>query len=235
MANNKSLPIQLANKIVKLSTNYHHIDSVLGDLQEEFQERAKINLRSAYIWYWRQAFEVIISVEKHNSALAITLTQVSFLFLAVVFVFSFHLIGWLAYADEPATLSSGTWPRVLGGHVYLLFSESQFWQFAPVFWGKLDGVAFLLNFDSSLVCLLLVLAYCCSLGFKRRSFLFSFCAGACLLFLPAVLGILFLSQNTLLMHQVGPVLAIMIFPVVYLVLPLTMYLWIVSKKNFQSG
>ena len=63
---NGKTPPRAAAWIVSITSGDGDRASVLGDLEEEFSERAVVSARSASVWYWRQALASALPLTARN-------------------------------------------------------------------------------------------------------------------------------------------------------------------------
>lgn len=221
-----SSPPYCALKILKLFTPAHHYNLILGDLLEEYTERAAVNAAKADAWFWHQTQLNILIYTKHTMT---SETLIRSLFLSIgLLVFStlIIIVMWLSSMDHVNGFSPNFWQNLLNGRVHLALLEPAFWSGTGIYWEKSTqyGISHfvMMFFDMPALLCSLCLLYLYFSILRRTSSVFIACNyGLLLLLLPYMFGLTLLNHLTFEAQQVGPVLAFMLLSTCYLVLPIS--------------
>jgi len=203
------------------------LDTILGDLFEEFSQRANEDERAANRWFWHQALHtsVIYFNKVFNSPKFVR--KINLILPILLFVVAFLLIAWLSYADNLKGYSEGFWQILLSGNAHMALFEKAFWLNLADHLLAIDGGKFLVDIPSFIittVCLLLLVFLD-----KRQNFspLKMACWGYSLVLLPYVWSLIHISSNHYQATQIGPITAIGLISFFYMILPIS---YLVHRK-----
>lgn len=206
-------------------------DAILGDLLEEFGERAKNNDKAASRWFWQQSIRTsgIYFKQVFNSPSFVR--KLNILLPMVLFVTAFALITWLSYADNIAEYAPGFWQKLLTGQAHMALFDGAFWASLTDYIGMIDDVWFLLDIPS-LILAFFSISLLIYLDKKSRfSPLKMACWGYALVILPYFWSLLHISSNHFVATEVGPIIAIGLLSFLYMILPVS---YLVHKKLKQA-
>jgi hypothetical protein len=223
--NNSATPPAPAAKLLRWCVPKYDIESILGDLEEEFYLRAKHNVFAAKRWFWEQSLYSSGAYLKHRAASLAFLQKFTVLFSLCLFVVIAQLIIWLSFSDSLDNFSPHFWDTLTSGYIHMAVFESAFWQHSFASWQEINAWSFIL--DSSAMVLTLFSSCLFALLNRRRKFLAHqiLLFGYSAMFIPYIFGIGYINVLSLPALKVGPILLTMLcnvlyllFPVVYLVL-----------------
>ncbi|MCG7532547.1 hypothetical protein MHM98_14505 [Psychrobium sp. MM17-31] len=219
-------PPALARLILAVVLPRHLVDDVCGDLEEEFQLQIqeKPSVASAQYWYWHQ----VVGASCHYLFTKTrVISAVISLFSIFIFLALYGAVSLLSYGEQ-AFFIDDFW---YNGNVHLLFSEAKFWQAMP------DALAYKFSpdllLDLTAICWSLV-AFSLLLKLSNDACLslFQFCCLAVILMLaPYFYGVISFQVFHLPTNQVGPLIALMWLPILYLIFPVT---YLVTNKLKRS-
>jgi hypothetical protein len=225
-ANNN--PPNLALLLLKFVTPATFKDYLIADLHEEFDERAAINVKKAKIWYWKQA---ITSTYQFSKLLFTTAKLVNLFILIiapVIFILLLMTITGISHMDnaDPLIMS-----YILKGQVHNLLLNDfvlsiGYERFVSVF--SLD-----IYYSSSalywcLLSLVMIAVLNAKLTLTRHIITLLSCA---LMLAPYFGGLLYIGIMDPEQSKIGGIMAFMVFPIVYMLLPIVV--WInTPTKNF---
>lgn len=217
-------PPRIANWILRSVKNYAYLDCILGDLEEIYEEKAGVSPIRAKIWYVGELVLTVFNLLMSSSVVAVWCRRLALTYLLVLFVFALHLAGWLVMADDITGFSDGFFDQFVKGKVYLAFGEEKFWAFAPTTWQSLLTQNIVFHLKPMALSAVIGSVWWFTLAQSEKSYISHFVSCCGVLFLPCLIGMLFLAINPLPVHQSGPVLALIIYPVLYLTLPMIAFL-----------
>lgn len=197
------------------------VEVLLGDLFEEYFDKAQINNRVANRWFWQQTFQTVsiyISKKLKSPSFFIKLNiSVALTF----FLISFVLIAWLSYADNIADYAPGFWQTLLTGQAHMALFEQAFWSSLLSYLTMIDSVNFLMHMPALLISImsLFLLIYLD----KKSPFTAAkmACWGYMLSVLPYIWSIVHINSNHFVATEIGPIIAIGLLNFLYMVLPVS--------------
>jgi len=190
-------------------------ESLIGDLVEEYQYRALVDPFQAKLWFWKQTVSSLLLCMSDALAsqklLKIFVVVIPFLLLPVLVAF----IGWLSAFDLFPQGIEGGWQTLLRGEIHRLVIEPLIWAQFPTSISELE-FDMLLHLPSSIWALVAIAGF--SFVYYRQNCSAHQLAalGYSLCFLPYLLGLLYIDQQSLMAKQVGPIIAFMLISIVYL-------------------
>jgi hypothetical protein len=209
----KTKPPKYALRVLEWSLYEHSREEIIGDLYEQF-ENADRSLLANQIWFWRQTINTAFGYGRLKPySLAIILSSICvFVFTLMVFA-----VAFLSYGTE-AVFDKNYWTN---GNIHLLFLEKDFWQ--SISWANVSSInhpiAMFINIPSIIWAIFSVFI----LRYLYRSKIasgFDFVLVAIVSLLgPYFIGYMLLISHEISLRKVGPIIAFMWIPIVYLVLP----------------
>jgi hypothetical protein len=210
------------------------LEVILGDLMEEFDERAQANNKAAKIWFWQQATHTSMIYFKQIFNSPSFVRKLNIVLPLALFSIAFILIAWLSYADNLAEYAPGFWETLLTGQAHMALFDGAFWSSIGDYVSRVDSVWFLLDGPSLIItCFSISLL----LYLDRKSTFTALkmaCWGYALVILPYIWSIIHINSNHLLAAQIGPIIAIGLITFLYMVLPVS-YLVHRKLKQVDSG
>lgn len=196
-------------------------DHLIGDLTEEYAQRAAQDPSSATRWFWTQSFRALYhrGADIAGSVAALKVMVVlSTLFLVPVL---FSMMAWLSNMDETAPV---LWQLLLEGKMHSMLFEASFWLEQPEALSRVDEVHFLIHPWAAVwvAACLGVVAYC-----QRTRQLSPHqvaAMGYTLMLLPYLFGLAVIAYYQPEPRKIGPILAFMLFNIFYMVVPLSFML-----------
>jgi hypothetical protein len=210
------------------------LDVILGDLMEEFDERARDNNKAAKRWFWQQATQTSVIYFKKLFNSPSFIRQLNIVLPLLLFMTAFILIAWLSYADNLAEYAPGFWQTLLTGQAHMALFDGAFWLSITQYITQIDAVWFLLD-GPSLMITFLSISLLIYLD-KKSSFtaLKMACWGYALVILPYIWAIVHINSNHFIATQIGPIIAIGLLTFLYMVLPVS-YLVHRKLKQLESN
>jgi hypothetical protein len=219
-------PPKLAMFLINLILPTHLIDTLLGDLLEEFQCKAEEDHKFANQWFWQQSLQTsALYFSKVFSSPSFAKKLNIFIPLCML-VGIILLVVWLSDMDELVGFSDGFWDSLLQGKLHMALFESAFWEqsinvlFNMNIWMFIDLRALLLaTFNIGL------LSYLNKT--QTMSALRLAVWGYSLMLAPYVLSVSYLSNHALAPKETGPIIAMGILSLMYMLIPVS---YMVNKK-----
>lgn len=206
------------------------LDAILGDLIEEFNEKAIVSNKAANKWFWQQAIHtcIIYFKKKFNSPDFIRKLNVAL--PCMLFLMAFLLINWLSSVDSLAEYAPGFWQTLLTGQAHMALFEGAFWSNLGSYIAQIDDISFLVDIPSLIITffslsLLVYLDKKLSLSPLKMA-----CWGYTLVILPYIWSIVHINSNHFIATQIGPIIAIGLITFLYMVLPVS---YLVHRKLKQ--
>ncbi|WP_085300327.1 hypothetical protein [Cognaticolwellia mytili] len=206
------------------------LEVILGDLMEEFDERAREDIKAANTWFWHQATCTSMIYFKKKFSSPNFVRKINIVLPLVLFSIAFILILWLSYVDNLAEYAPGFWQKLLTGQAHMALFDGAFWSSVSGYMSRVDSVWFLLD-GPSLIITSLSISLLIYLD-RKSSFtaLKMACWGYALVILPYIWSIIHINSNHLFAKQVGPIIAIGLLTFLYMVLPVS---YLVHRKLKQ--
>ncbi len=206
------------------------LEAILGDLMEEFDERAQVNNKAARIWFWQQTIQTSMIYFKKIFNSPSFIRKLNIIIPLVLFSIAFILIAWLSHADNLTEYAPGFWQTLLTGQAHMALFDGAFWSSIGDYVGQVDSVWFLLD-GPSLIITFLSIALLLYLDRKTTfTALKMACWGYALVVLPYIWSIIHINSNHFIATQIGPIIAIGLITFLYMVLPVS---YLVHRKLKQ--
>ncbi|QPB81821.1 hypothetical protein CWC22_001900 [Pseudoalteromonas rubra] len=222
-------PPVLANKVLSMLLPNRLLESVLGDLEEEFNILAKQNLKRANQWYWQQTLETSMIYLKKKLASVEMLGRLNFYLPLIMFITTAGLIVLLSILSDPTSISDTFWDELLQGKIHMALFSTHFWHnfwdiLALAEWGMfIHFESFIISFFS--IALLLHLY-----KEQQASIIKLAVSGYSLAFIPYIWGIIHIANYHFEANQIGPIVATGVLCLLYLLPPVS---YIIHRKLKQ--
>lgn len=207
------------------------LDMILGDLLEEFSERAKDNTKAANRWFWQQAMQTSLIYFNKFFNSASFIRKLNIVLPLVLFLMVFALIAWLSYADNLSEYAPGFWQTLLTGQAHMAFFDGAFWSNLSDYIAQIDEVWFLIDSPSLIIAIFSISL----LVYLDRKSPFSprkmACWGYALVVLPYIWALVHINSNHFIATQIGPIMAIGLLTFLYMILPVS---YLVHNKLKQA-
>jgi len=220
-------PPSLAKLLLTVILPAHVTDEICGDLEEEFQLKIQEQPHSsaAHRWYWHQA----LNTSFHYSCTTEKLIPiVIMLFSLIIFFLLYSAIALLSYGDK-AFFVDDFW---YNGNVHLLFLEAKFWHHISDVFSYDFSFTMLMNKNAMLWSLIAFFLLMTLKSSARLSVCRFTLIGMVLMFVPYLYGVMHFYVLHLPSNQVGPLIAFMWLPLLYLICPVA---YLVSTKFKESS
>ncbi|WP_102794650.1 hypothetical protein [Bowmanella denitrificans] len=218
----QNTPVQpplLAQGLLQILAGQAKAAPLLGDLYEEFQQRAVSSIPAARAWYWQQTIHSLPYVVTHSLVIIKLLRYTTYASLALVPVLV-AFIAWLSSFDQFPTGVEQGMQRLITGQLPGLLTESAIWAQFPLALTEVEDLWFLVHPPALLWSLLSIAMgwYC----YHRNRTTTAKLTGIfmMLIFTPYLIGKLYIFWYTPPARQVGPVLAFMVLHICYSLPPL---------------
>jgi len=205
-------------------------EALVGDMQEEYSQRKKEHAGRASAWLASQYSRTLMSGVMRACASPTGLFRIMCLLTLIGLPLLLGSVAWLSNMDET---TPQLWQMVLAGEMHKTLFVAEYWQAQGESFARIDDLYMFINVNSLLWCALIMGAIVyldkkkgCSL---TSISLFSLAA----MLVPYIAGLVFIDMAQLPPKKVGPVIAFMLFNIMYL-LPLTT-LWLHKKANQLSS
>lgn len=224
-------PPKLAVLLLKYTTPCRFIDYLVGDLHEEFDERAGIDLKAAKTWFWKQAvnsaikfFNVFLTSTRLLNIIVLSLTPI----LLCLFITT---VTWISHTDHTApammaylvkgevhhltlnlsVLASG-YEKLMSG-----FSVDVYLSISGFYWSLFSfAVLYLQDKKKSLSAHKIALW------------------GYALMLAPYCLGLSYIKHIQPDPINIGAIVGFMVFPIIYMLIPLCLWITTVIRKTNDS-
>lgn len=227
MKNIQPTPPQLAKLLLTIILPEHVKNEISGDLEEEFHQfiRAGKTENIANRWFWEQTmsttFRYLFTKQRILSAvlILIALSTIVILFIAVTA---------LSYGNI-AFFNNDFWSN---GNIHLIFFEEKFWRFGTEKAFSYIYPNHLIDLNSaiySVIALLMLFTLAKKFQFKLLTLSM---LSLVLLLAPYIYGFALFQLASLTNKEIGPLIAFMWLPIMYMVLPIT-YLLIKKINRVQ--
>lgn len=224
-------PPRLAIKLLNVLVPSDLRDILVGDLNEEFWQRASIQPRDAALWFWRQALMTSAHYVSNYLVSENLLRKLVLLVTALLLPTLLVGIFWLSNVDE---YSEYFWSNLLEGKMHVIAITPEFWRegsFMILHHASLQDIEMYLHGPSAIWAMTAFAV----LYIRNRYSTFSAHQaagwGTTLMLLPYLSGLFFTQLSQLAPNQVGPVIATMTISIVYIILPLAWF--VLSKTRLQ--
>jgi hypothetical protein len=220
-------PPYIAEKIISFCLSNEIKDEILGDLEEEFNNHLAHyeNNRQAKYNYWKQAIITIfqfIAISCKNSLLCSNTKQkLSLMVGFFIFIISLFLISWLSHLNGFEGFSQSMELELSQGSLHKAVIQTQFWQVSFLNLKYVSSLYYFFQFEAFIWAVFAIVL----LNLIQRKHLFNnktmIFSSNLMVFLPYLVGSIFLEFSHYPIQQVGEVLAKMVFSVFYLIIPIT--------------
>ena len=202
-------------------------NEILGDLAEEFNQKIakSANHQMVKQKYWQQALTTSIQyaiIHGKNSLIDANSQQKIMLLIGTIFFISIYLlITWLSNINSTEGINFDIFTELQNGNVHKILTQTGFWPLATTSMYEIKGLSYLFQFEALVWTFISVkiLAFCRQKNTISKATFFIF--SLLWLFIPYVFGAIYLKLTLLPIQQVGPIVAIMLFSILYLILPIT--------------
>lgn len=225
---NNSNPPRLAKLLLNIILPIYVKDEICGDLEEEFHQYIKKERGNvmANRWFWNQSLTTSIRYLFTKQRLFSLLT---ILIALSVFTILYVAVTFLTYAGSEF-FNDEFWKN---GNVHLLLFESKFWNFTSNTITDNIRVSHLTDLNSGIWSgLALLFLFILNKNYQFNTKTFSI-LGLALMFIPYLYGFISLQTTIVDNKEIGPLIAFMWLPVMYMVLPIAYV--IVTKLNTSQG
>lgn len=229
MDNKKSNPPKLAKLLLNISLPKHVKDEICGDLEEEFnlyilKEKGDV---MANRWFWSQSLTTCIRYLFIKQRLLSALTVI----LAISILATLYVaITSLSYASKEF-FNDDFW---YNGNIHLLFFEPKFWSFTSNSIFESLPLMHLVDSRSAIwACLALLSLFKLDQKYQFNTLIFSILSLA-LMLSPYLYGVITLQLSSLSNKEVGPLIALMWLPIMYMILPIA-YLTVKKLTNSNKN
>lgn len=214
-------PPKFAIELITYIVDETHKEDIIGDIWEEYVQLRGNSAVHATVWFWIQFFSIVgytlkDVIYKHHIRLCGVLIAVSH---CLVFSMSINLLSWLLNTDYSMVDSNLPWSTLLFGHFHSLYYLPELWEFSSQRIGILSEHMF---HSEALIWCLTVSAvggyYYQSKHLSKPCFI---AVGYILLFLPYIGSTLLLSYANLGIQQIGEILSLMLYTLIYACLPIS--------------
>ena len=225
-------PPTLANKIISLLLPNRLLDSVLGDLEEEFYLLAKQDVKRANQWYWQQTMATsMVYLQKKIGSVEV-LGRLNFYLPLAMLLMVAGLIIVLSVLEDPTFISATFWDELLQGKIHTaLFSEN--------FWGNFWSILSLaewgmfIHFKSLLIASINIVVLVYLYKKQQASALKLALWGYSLAFIPYIWSMIHIASHSFDAEQIGPIIATGVLSLLYMILPVS-YLIHRRLKHLQA-
>ena len=220
--------IKLASALLKKVLPKYSQDALVGDLKEEFFQRKTQSTAGANVWLSRQVLVSLFYAAKR----ALQSTGL----LKIVFLMSCLILGptliamvaWLSNMDET---SEAVWQQLLSANMHNIVTYGHFWQQVPEALVGIDHISMFIH-NGSVAWSALSLMVIGALMFFRRIHAHQVALlGGLAMLLPYVACWAYINTMMLPPTKIGPIIAFMLFNIMYMLLPLTLMVIKASKSK----
>ncbi|MCO7189330.1 MULTISPECIES: hypothetical protein [unclassified Pseudoalteromonas] len=222
-------PPALANKILSILLPHRLVESVLGDLEEEFNLRAKQSIKHASQWYWQQTLETSLIYLQKKLASVDVLGRLNFYLPLIMFVVTAGLIVLLSILNDPTFISETFWDELLQGKVHTALFSAHFWH---NFWDilALAEWGMFIHFESLLISFFSIAMMLYLYKQQQASIIELAICGYSLAFIPYLWSIMHIAHHSFEARQIGPIVATGILCLLYQLPPVS---YIIHRKLQQ--
>lgn len=219
-------PPSFANRLLSLLVPKRIFDNIIGDLEEEFHQRAKQNLSQANKWYWQQATHTsFVYLQKKLSSVEV-LGRLNFYLPITVFLVASGLIAILSNLDDPAFISPTFWDELLQGQIHTALMSDNFW---GNFWSILRTAEWMMfvHLQSMIIAIANIVMLVYLYKKQQASALKLALWGYTLACVPYAWSIIHIANHSFTPQQIGPIVATGVISLMYMMLPVS---YIVHRK-----
>lgn len=220
------LVLTLTNRLLGMFLPSYSKDALIGDLREEYFQRLTVNRFSANMWIIRQLLVTLATATKSAVVGESFLKGMAIVACLAVAPTLFFMVAWLSNMDQT---SPKVWQLLLGANMHAIATYGNFWQQVPEAVSKIDDLHMFIHYWSvawSGVALLVIgsVRY-----FKNVSAHQIALMGLIAMATPYMLGWMYINTMVLAPTQIGPIIAFMLFNILYMIVPITR--WVVKAAN----
>lgn len=218
--------IKIANKTLGLLLPESLKDAIVGDLREEHFIRASKDFSSANKWVWRQLF--ITSFYAINSALRSDrfLQYVVLILCLLGLPIIISMVAWLSNMDET---SPYIWNQLLEANMHIILFDGYFWSQIPESIIRIEHITMYIHYGSVVWSVIALLIMCVIKRMNPVSAHQIALMGAAAMLLPYLMGWMYINTMLLAPTDIGPILAFMLFNILYMLIPVTY--WVLKTAN----
>ena len=223
---NEVKPPLLANRIMYLLLPKRLFDNMVGDLEEEFDQLAKHDIKQANKWYWQQSIDTsMVYLQKKIGSVEV-LGRLNFYLPVALFLIVTGLITLLSVLEEPTFISATFWDELLQGKIHTALFSDNFWH---NFWSLLRMAEWgmFIHLESIVIATLniVILIY---LDKKQQASALKLALwGYSLAFIPYIWSIVHIAGHQFEAKQIGPIIATGLLSLMYMLIPVC---YIVHRK-----
>lgn len=214
-------PPKLAIDLITYIVDETHKEDIIGDIWEEYIELQKHSAVNANLWFWMQFFSIVGYVlrkeaRKHYVRFFGALIAVSY---CIIFGISLNLLSWLLNTDYLKLDSGLALSTLLFGHFHSLSHLPELWEFSSQ-----RAVILIEHIFHSKALIWCVTVSAVGSYYYQSKHLSKLCfvtVGYVLLFLPYIGSTLLLSYFHLGIQQIGEILSLMLYTLIYACLPIS--------------
>lgn len=213
-------PPALANKVLSVLLPNRLLESVLGDLEEEFNILAKQNIKRANQWYWQQTLETSMIYLQKKLASVELLGRLNFYLPLIMFIMAAGLIVLLSILSDPTSISDTFWDELLQGKIHTALFSAHFWQ---SFWDilLLAEWGMFIHFESLLISFFSIAMLLYLYKKQHASIIKLAVCGYSLAFIPYIWSIMHIANHHFEANQIGPIVATGVLCLLYLLPPVS--------------
>ncbi|MCG7535786.1 permease prefix domain 2-containing transporter [Pseudoalteromonas sp. OOF1S-7] len=222
-------PPALANKVLSILLPNRLAESVLGDLEEEFNLLAKQNIKRANLWYWQQALETSRIYLQKKLVSVEMLGRLNFYLPLIMFIMTAGLIVLLSILSDPTSISDTFWDELLQGKIHTALFSTHFWH---NFWDilALAEWGMFIHFESLLISFFSIAMLLYLYKEQQASITKLAVCGYSLAFIPYIWSIMHIANHSFEARQIGPIVATGILCLLYQLPPVS---YIIHRKLMQ--
>ena len=216
-----------SNLLVKVLPSYSK-EAMVGDLREEFWQRKQQGTVQANCWLWLQLVRAVF----HGLTTALK-GQAAMKYLAMAGCLTVvpTLIAMVAWLSNMDNTSDEVWQQLLGANMHNIVTYGHFWQQVPEALGAIDGIQLFIHHWSVAWTLISFGAISAISYLKRCNAHQVMLMGLVAMLLPYALGWMYINTMMLPPNKLGPIIAFMLFNILYMLVPLTVLVNKVAKRE----
>ena len=217
---NTQQPPTVASLLLRSILPKRFAENIMGDLDEEFTKRMQENSSLAKRWYWQQCIETMLVYGSKKFSTVSFLGRLNFYLPIFMFAVVVALISLLSNLDDPEVISPDFWGQLLQGKIHVAVLTESFWQNFQYFMTEIN-LGMLIDIPAIIITSFnIALLY--YLDKKQQvSTLRLAIWGYALTFIPYIWTLMHLSSHNLPPKLVGPIIAMGILTILYMLIPVS--------------
>jgi hypothetical protein len=216
----------ILTKLLKNKINEEQV----GDLLEEYQDRAKNNVGAANNWVHRQAALACLSVISKALTVERLAHYALYILSAVLFATLILFVGWLSHMDEAP--AEHIWSALMEGKVHQLLLEPLAWQSMLHSAHMTFDIGMYIHIPSIIWASLSLVGLFYVQKKQMVSILGYAALGLAAIALPYLWSLAYIATHDLVAKEVGPIIAFGVISALYLILPVT-HRVLVTKRELN--